>query len=56
MLKKMLNDKENNMSKVTFADVTAGKIQKPKISPRIVIKKTKKMEPCKNLQRKSVTV
>ena len=38
----MLKDKENNMSKVTFAEVTAGKIQKPKRPPRIVIKKQRK--------------
>ena len=40
----MLEDKENNMSKVTFADVTAGKIQKPKRPPRIVLKKKKKKQ------------
>ena len=30
------------MIKVTFADVTAGKIQKPKRPPRIVLKKKNK--------------
>lgn len=57
LLKEMLQkekESENKYNKGTFAEVIAGKKQKPKRIPRITIKKTKKEGTLQEIHKKSV--